>query len=144
MALQLRPLSEVFGVEVLGVEVRIEQPPEVVDDLVAAWHEHQLLLFRGQQIDGATHARLASWFGKVDTVSTYARADRDDPATYISNTRPEGRAREGSLLKHQDYCFSTTLLPGLSLYAEVVPDTGGETIFVNSVLAYERLPQAVR
>ncbi|HEX7096758.1 MAG TPA: TauD/TfdA family dioxygenase [Acidimicrobiales bacterium] len=144
MTLELRPLSDAVGVEVLDLDLRGDVPPAVVEELVAAWRDHHLVLLRGQQIDNATHARVASWFGTIDTTTTYARPNRDDPATYISNTRPEGRAREGSLLKHQDYCFSETLLPGLSLYAEVVPERGGETIFVNSLRAYEGLPDATK
>lgn len=144
MALELRPLSQALGVEVLGVDVREEQPPAVIEQVVAAWREHHLVLLRGTQFDGAVHARVATWFGAVNVETTRDNPTAAEPATYISNTRDDGRAREGSLLKHQDYCFSPTLLPGLSLYAEVVPDVGGETIFVNSMRAYERLPEALK
>jgi alpha-ketoglutarate-dependent taurine dioxygenase len=140
--IQLQRLSEAMGVEVLGLDLREDQPSEVVETLVDAWHTHHLLLVRGEPIDAETQAKVASWFGQVDVTSTRNDAASKQPATYVSNTRPDGRAREGSLLKHQDYCFSTTLLPGLTLYAEVAPRVGGETVFVNSVLAYERLPDA--
>ena len=140
MSVQLRPLSEALGVEVLGLDLRDEQPREVKDAVLAAWREHHLVLVRGELPDADAHARFVSWFGSVDSSAARAGAQ---PTLYISNTRPDGLAREGSLLKHQDYCFSESLLLGLSLGAEAVPDEGGETIFVNSVLAYERLPEAL-
>jgi taurine dioxygenase len=141
VSVQLRPLSEVLGVEVVGLDLREDQPREVKDAVVAAWHAHHLVLVRGELPDADAHERFVSWFGSVD--SSAARVG-SQPTQYISNTRPEGLAREGSLLKHQDYCFAESLLPGLSLGAEAVPDEGGETIFVNSVLAYERLPEQMK
>jgi alpha-ketoglutarate-dependent taurine dioxygenase len=140
--IQMHRLSEALGVELLGVDVREEQPPGIVDAIVDAWRTHHLVLVRGTPIDTAAQERIASWFGRVDMTSTRDDEASKHAATYISNTRPDGRAREGSLLKHQDYCFSTTLLPGLSLYGEVAPRVGGETVFANSVLAYERLSDA--
>jgi alpha-ketoglutarate-dependent taurine dioxygenase len=141
MGVELRPLSDALGVEVLGVNLREEQPEDVRAAVVQAWVDHHLVLVRGEPVDHDAHARFASWFGTID--ASAARADAT-PTRYISNTRPEGLAREGSLLKHQDYCFSETLLRGLTLAAEVAPEQGGETIFVNSHLAYERLPESTR
>jgi alpha-ketoglutarate-dependent taurine dioxygenase len=141
VGVQLRPLSDALGVEVRGVDLRDEQPRAVRDAVVAAWREHRLVLVRGELPDTAAHARFASWFGSVDSSAARPGAE---PTRYISNTRPEGLAREGSLLKHQDYCFTESLLRGLSLGAEAVPDEGGETIFVNSVRVYERLPATLK
>ena len=39
---------------------------------------------------------------------------------------------------------TTSLLPGLSLYAEEVPSSGGETIFASTQLAYQRLPDELK
>jgi alpha-ketoglutarate-dependent taurine dioxygenase len=140
MEFELRPLSEALGVEVVGLDLRDEQPPRVVEAIVAAWREHHLVLVRTAGLDDEAQGRFASWFGAVTAITpTGARA-----ASYISNTRPEGRARSGPLLKHQDYCFTDSLLAGLSLYAEAIPAIGGETIFVNALLAYERLPLELR
>jgi alpha-ketoglutarate-dependent taurine dioxygenase len=140
MGIELRPLSEAVGVEVLGVDLHGRPPRHVVDAIVSAWREHHLVLVRTDGLDDEEHARFASWFGAVSAITpTGARA-----ASYISNTRPEGRARSGPLLKHQDYCFTASLLAGLSLYAEEVPAVGGETIFVNALLAHQRLPEVLR
>jgi alpha-ketoglutarate-dependent taurine dioxygenase len=141
VSLELRPLSAALGVEVLGVDLRDELAPEVRDAIVAAWREHHLVLVRGELPDADAHERFASLFGSVDSSAARMGAQ---PTRYISNTRPEGLARAGSLLKHQDYCFTDSLLRGLSLAAEVAPEVGGETIFVSSVLAYERMPDELK
>jgi alpha-ketoglutarate-dependent taurine dioxygenase len=137
MGVRLRPLSDALGVELLGVDLREDHPAAVRDAVLAAWRRHHLVLVRGELLDLDEHARFASWFGTIDASAATPGAS---PTRYISNTRPEGLAREGSLLKHQDYCFTDTLLRGLTLAAEAVPDHGGETVFVNAHLAYERLP----
>jgi alpha-ketoglutarate-dependent taurine dioxygenase len=141
MGVRLRELSPALGVEVLGVDLREEQPPEVRDAVVEAWRRHHLVLVRGDLPDAADHERFASWFGTVDSMAARTGAS---PTRYISNTRPEGLAREGSLLKHQDYCFAPSVLQALTLAAEVAPRRGGETVFVNSVRVYEHLPAELR
>ena len=138
MNVELRPLSGAFGVELCGVDLHHEQPDELRRHARDAWLEHSLVLVRGQDLDVAEHKRFVEWFGPISTAGYAAASDRSEK--YISNTRDEGVAREGSLLKHQDFCFYESLLPGLSLYAEEVPSTGGETIFASTQLAYQRLP----
>jgi alpha-ketoglutarate-dependent taurine dioxygenase len=141
VSLELRPLSEALGVEVIGVDLRDALTDDVRDEILAAWRDHHLVLVRGELPDADAHERFASLFGSVDASAARVGAQ---PTRYISNTRPDGLAREGSLLKHQDYCFTESLLRGLTLAAEVAPEVGGETIFVSSVLAYERLPDALK
>lgn len=132
MNVSLRPLSHPLGVELLGVDLGEEQPPAVRELARSALRDHHLVLVRGQAVHVEDQRRFASWFGAPATNEVF-----------ISNTRAEGVAREGSLLKHQDHCFLDELLPAICLYAEVVPSTGGDTIFVNSHLVYERMPPAL-
>ena len=130
------------GVELGGVDLHDEQPGDLQRTVRDAWLEHSLVLVRGQDLDVEEHKRFVEWFGPISTAGYAAASDRSEK--YISNTCDEGVAREGSLLKHQDFCFYETLLPGLSLYAEEVPSSGGETIFASTQLAYERLPDELK
>jgi len=143
MTTQLRPLSGALGAELVGVDLREPQPAEVRAAAAAALRERHLVLVRGQDIELADQARFVSWFGSVDT-SGYPPGMVDEPAMFISNTRPEGVARNGLLLKHQDHCFFDRVLPAICLYAEETPDDGGDTIFANAELAFERLPAPLR
>jgi taurine dioxygenase len=144
VAAAIRSLSPVLGAELTGVDLRQVQPAEVKAMAVAAWREHLLLLVRGQHLDVGDQARFVAWFGPIDTNGYAAGFDSDHPEMFISNTRTEGVARQGSLLKHQDHCFFDRVLPGICLYAEEVPSAGGDTIFANAHLAYERLPDGLR
>jgi taurine dioxygenase len=142
MKVEFEPLSDAIGVRLEGVDLHVEQPTDVRRAVRAAWLDHALVLVRGQDLDVDEHKRFVEWFGPISTAGYAAASDRAEK--YISNTRAEGVAREGSLLKHQDFCFYESLLPGLSLYAEEVPSSGGETIFASTQLAYQRLPDALK
>jgi len=142
MDVQLRPLSGALGVQLEGVDLHHDQPVEVRRAVRDAWLEHSLVLVRGQDLDVDEHKRFVEWFGPISTAGYAASSDRSEK--YISNTRDDGVAREGSLLKHQDFCFYESLLAGLSLYAEEVPSSGGETIFASTQLAYQRLPDELK
>jgi taurine dioxygenase len=142
MSVEFEPLPGPLGVRLEGVDLRVEHPTSVQAAVRAAWHEHALVLVRGQDLGVADHQRFVEWFGPISMVGNAPAAVTSE--RYISNTREEGVAREGSLLKHQDFCFFDTLLPGLSLYAEEVPDVGGATVFASTQLAYERLPDALK
>jgi taurine dioxygenase len=144
MAVAVRALSEALGVELCGVDLREEQPDDVKALAVAAWQEHLLVLVRDQDITIAEQSRFVSWFGPIDTNGYAAGFNAESPEMFISNTRPEGVARAGSLLKHQDHCFFEKVLPGICLFAEEVPTSGGDTIFANSHLAFDHLPLPLR
>jgi alpha-ketoglutarate-dependent taurine dioxygenase len=140
MAVAVREVSPALGVELRGIDLRAEQPPEVRQVAVQGLRDHHLVLVRGQELTYDDQARFASWFGSIDGRSSRGT----DAATYISNTRAEGLAREGSLLKHQDFCFHPEPLAGLSLYAEVAPAVGGETIFASTHRAFDALAPELR
>jgi taurine dioxygenase len=142
MSVELHRLPGPFGVRLEGLDLSVDHPASVRAAVRAAWLEHALVLVRGQELGIADHSRFVEWFGPISTAGYAAASDRSEK--YISNTRAEGVAREGSLLKHQDFCFYDTLLPGLSLYAEEVPEVGGATIFASTQLAYDRLPDALK
>jgi alpha-ketoglutarate-dependent taurine dioxygenase len=137
-------LSENIGVELVGIDLRESQPVEVRDAAVDALRYHLLVLVRGPELSIADHRRFMEWFGPIDMVHAYGEFTSESGEHYISNTRPDGYARDGELLRHQDYCFQDRLLPAISLYAEVAPAVGGETRFTNVMAAYERLPEDLR
>ena len=142
MKVEFRPLPGAFGVQLEGIDLHDDQPVEVRDAVRCAWLDHALVLVRGQDLAVEQHQRFVEWFGPISTVGYASTSDSSEK--YISNTRDDGVARQGSLLKHQDFCFYDTLLPGLSLYAEEVPTSGGETVFASTQLAYERLPDTMK
>lgn len=139
--LVIRPLSEIFGAEVLGVDAS-NVPEDLVPQLRAAWHRHALLLFRDQKLSPEDQVRFLSVFGEQSMQGYEDRAG----VTYVSNVVEDGVNPAGPLGLHFDHSFYPKPLRGLMLYAIEAPPEGGggETFFSSATLAYRALPAALK
>ena len=50
MSLVIKPLSPALGAEIVGVDLRKELPKQTVADIVDAWHQHLVVVFRNQSL----------------------------------------------------------------------------------------------
>ena len=50
MPLVVKPLSPALGAEILGVDLREDLPAQTVADIVDAWHQHLIVVFRNQSL----------------------------------------------------------------------------------------------
>jgi taurine dioxygenase len=143
-ALQLRPFAGGFGAEVLGVQVA------AVDDdtfpaVYAAFLEHQLLLFRDQMLPPADQVAFARRFGEVQVHVMDQYHAGEHPELYtLSNLgadgRPSGRHPDrGTLAWHTDGSWRRATGQATMLYAEQMPQSGGDTSFADMYSAYAAL-----
>jgi taurine dioxygenase len=145
--LEMRPLSPICGVEVRGLDLSVPQPADVRSRVRDAWLEHHLVLVRGQELAGDDLLEFARWFGTVRR--PYPEVDesirpRDELYGYISNVRDDGRGGGNSELElHQDLTFATPV-GGICMYAQELPESGGETGWVNGEQVCEALPAGLR
>jgi len=141
---QIRPLDAPLGAEVIGFDARSVLTESARAELVAAWHRHSLLLFRGQELTPEEQYRFASIFGEVQHKDRYAQIGW----LFISNVSlPEGAYTGfGELLLHSDSAMDAEMESGTMLYAIEVPPqgVGGDTLFSNSRLVYNTLPEGLR
>jgi taurine dioxygenase len=139
MGLEFRSLSPAIGVEVLGVDVREEQPDWVRQAVLQAYLDHHLVLVRGQELTVAQQLTFAEWFGAV--VPPDAKFQPEGAAqveTYMSNVRGP-YTFTGRYLPHRDDTHRANPCLAMTLYAEEVSQVGGQTRFYSSEAAYERL-----
>ncbi len=144
---QTVPLSPALGAEIRGLDLSRPLDRETVGALRAAWLEHLVLLFRGQELDVDAQARFAKYFGKTsDTQSPDRRSLKHNPdprVLLITNIREDGKPigflPDGELQFHSDSAFLERPLMATVLYAVEIPDSGGETLFANAYRAYETL-----
>jgi taurine dioxygenase len=130
--MQLRPLHPDFGVEVQGFEPLCEAPPRAIEELRAAFDQHQLLLFRGgQRIPPARQVEISGWFGPVVSNAADGR-----PWTVLHNEDAGGRVR---LPFHSDLSYTDSPIQGLSLHALELPAGGSTTSFISGRHAWSRL-----
>jgi taurine dioxygenase len=118
------------------------------DAIKAAWLEHNILLFRDQDVSEESQIRFASYFGPL-TSSIFSTTDKaPSPIMLVSNIRkdgkPIGELPDGEMWFHSDQCYIEKPCAGTMLYAIEVPSRGGNTIFGNMYAAYETLPEAMK
>lgn len=138
-----------FGVEVLGVDLRDVAPQHLYGDLRALFEEHSLLLFRNQTLDDAAHLRFGALWGPIED-RAYGAMGTAPRMANVSNRRDDGTVAgaddpltldlTGNQLWHTDSIFLP--LPALAnvLAARVLSSTGGETELVSTRAAFADMP----
>ena len=146
---RLRPLESGLGAEVMDLQVA------AVDDatfpaVYAAFLEHELLLFRDQDLPPAAQVAFARRFGpvQVHVMNQYHASDHPELYT-LSNLGPDGKPSgkhpdRGTMAWHTDGSWRPVTGQATMLYAEVIPATGGGTGFADMYSAYEALTPAER
>lgn len=153
MAFEIRPLSPVFGAEVVGLDLGRRLPDSVFADLVTAWRQHLVLLFRGQTIGDPALVDFARRFGDLDPAPVGDNQDGATPEgfpeiTVVSNVVENGRhlgaLASGELTWHSDMTYKAEPPVGCVLHAWEVSETSGFTWFSSLRAATEALPQDLR
>ena len=155
MALQTRPLQSCFGVELVGVDVR-KVDETLFAEIVEAFEEHSVLLFRGQQIGDEEQIAFTRRFGPLETtIRTINSVAKVAPEiSYLANVDAEDRLipagdkrnlfNAGNQMWHSDSSFKRVPAHASLLAAREVPPEGGETEFASMRVGYERLPEATQ
>ena len=155
--LTIIPTSGPLGAEIRGVDFSAPVDDSTAAALNAAWAEHLVLLFRGQDISDAQHIAASALFGPpaVGASRSYfekqGRAPGDGVAAHpeiavISNLGPDGvpvmeneGLGSGEVVWHSDNSYIETPPAGSFLRALEVPPNGGATSFTNQYMAYDAL-----
>jgi taurine dioxygenase len=150
MALQITPLSDALGAEVIGVDLT---KPVTDDDLTAmkdAFAEHLVLVIRDQHLSPAQYIAAANLFGNPMRQYFSDMLMEDHPEISVIDSReapilPNGEPRlVGSGAWHTDHTNTPKPPDATLLYAIQLPSTGGDTGFANMRKAYALLPEEER
>jgi taurine dioxygenase len=154
MSLIVRPLSSALGAEIVGVDLRETLDPATVEQIIAAWHDNLVLLFRDQSLSEDDQVRFARHFGALQgrqrPLDKQAESGhRKHPEVMlVSNIRENGKLigslPDGEMQFHSDQCYVEKPPTGTFLYAMEIPSEGGDTLFLNMYRAYETLPPEIK
>jgi alpha-ketoglutarate-dependent taurine dioxygenase len=149
-ALEVRPLSQTFGVEVVGVDLARPMTESWFDRIYEGFLRHQLLLFRDQQLEPGDQVTFARRFGSVQVhVMNQYHADGHPEIYYLSNLGADGRPSgkhpdRGTVHWHTDGSWARRTGQATLLYAVEVPAAGGETRFASMYDAYDALDDGMK
>jgi taurine dioxygenase len=105
--------------------------------------KHKVLFFRDQDFTRAEHVAFARHFGELED-HPIAGSDPDHPGLvriYKSPDTPNDRYEN---VWHTDATWREKPPFGCVLRCIECPDVGGDTMWVNMALAYERLPEHIK
>jgi alpha-ketoglutarate-dependent 2,4-dichlorophenoxyacetate dioxygenase len=151
MSLTTRRLHPEFGVEIVDLDVtRVDDA--TFQEIVAAFEEHSVLLFRGQSLTDDQQITFSRRFGPLETTirSIASQASTPNHIANLSNVDAEDRLipagdkrnlyNAGNQMWHTDSSFKRVPAHASLLSAREIPPEGGETQFASMRVGYARLP----
>jgi alpha-ketoglutarate-dependent sulfate ester dioxygenase len=152
--LTIRPLQPTIGAEISGTDLTRPLSDAERDQIKAAIFTCKVVFFRDQHLDQDQQAASARRFGPLYTYPSTSNAFADKvPAIHKISAAEASEKYKKLLAKQQaegwdNYHSDTSwrLVPTWSavLRAVNLPDVGGDTIWMDAGLAYERLPEDVK
>tara|TARA_Y100001936_G_scaffold249062_1_gene298389 strand:- start:16470 stop:17351 length:882 start_codon:yes stop_codon:yes gene_type:complete len=150
--IELRPICDAIGVEVLGVDLREPLDPKTAKAIEQAWYDYLVVLVRDQDLTLDQQTAYAANFGKVavrhQSTATKHEQNASNALMLITNVRengkPIGTLPDGEMMFHSDTPYYENPLKATLLYAIDVPSHGGNTLFSNSYKAAETLPESIK
>jgi len=144
----VRSLSPALGAEIIGVDLREPLDDATFEQILAAWHQHLVILLRDQKLTEADQVRFAERFGPPAKIHTKQFMQKHPAVMLISNIREDGKPigalPDGEMHFHTDQCHQERPAMASMLYAIEIPSKGGNTLFANAYLAYETLPVDIK
>jgi len=137
----LQRLSPALGAVVRGVRVDLTLHEETIAQLRLALDEHLVLFFENQLISPAQQRDFAARFGDLYVHPFYPG---DESAPQIMILEHDAQRRANSDRWHSDVTYVETPPQTAVLFAEEIPEVGGDTLWANMYLAYETLSEPIR
>lgn len=139
--LDIRPLTPAIGAEILGIDLGSADIAARIPEIRAALLSHGVIFFREQDITTAQHIAFARAFGELEI---HPATPKDQPNREVLRIEhgPKSRGQENAW--HSDVTWREEPSLGSILLAREVPDCGGDTLFANMHLAYERLSDPMK
>jgi taurine dioxygenase len=135
------PVAGKIGAEIRGVRLSGDLSAGVTSQIREAWLKHKVLFFRNQQhLDEAAQESLTGIFGAAPVGHPTVPAINGTRFITELDSRHGGRANSW----HTDVTFVDAYPRASILRALVVPTSGGDTTWANTVAAYRDLSPELR
>ena len=140
-SLDVRPMTPAIGAEIHGIDIGAPDIEARIPEVRAALLKHGVIFFRDQHIRSAQHIAFARHFGDLE-IHPATPKDQPDPEVLRIAHGPKSRGQENNW--HSDVTWRERPSLGSILLAREVPECGGDTLFANMHLAYERLSEQMK
>jgi taurine dioxygenase len=124
-----------------GFDARVPLEPDDLDLIRRVLAERQVLFMRGQDLSAAEHLTFASQFGPLAVDPVAALKGQAKTLSYIEDTEARPPAE---FPWHTDLSWLQEPPAFGILNARVIPDFGGDTMWVDLCALYDALPEAMK
>ncbi len=136
----VRRLAGNIGAEITGADTGTVLSDDTVAQIRQALLDHKVVFLRGQSLDYASQVAFAERLGPLTLGHPTLVSPPGQPLLEEIDSRKGGRANHW----HTDVTFVDRPPAFTLLHAVVIPPVGGDTIWANTVTAYESLPEELR
>ncbi len=151
MTLEIRPLGDALGAEVVGADLSKPLNADDVAQINSAFLTHHLLCLRSTPLSPQEFYDVACYFGEPDTEITRSHWVEERPEiSRLDSTykKPDDKPADPRLNRrsgwHTDHSFKAFPAKATVFHALQIPSSGGHTRFCNTEKAYEDLPGETR
>jgi alpha-ketoglutarate-dependent sulfate ester dioxygenase len=136
----VRRLAGNIGAEITGVDTGTDLGDDTVAQIRQALLDHKVVFLRGQSLDYARQVAFAERLGPLTLGHPTVASPPDQPFLEEIDSHKGVRANHW----HTDVTFVDRPPAFTLLHAVVIPPVGGDTIWANTVTAYQSLPAELR
>lgn len=155
MSIIVEPLSNACGAEIKGIDLREPIDNATMKEIENAFHEHVVVVFRGQDITEEEQMAFANAFGGLGERQRSPNGSTpggsyDTPFMFVTNIKDEktgepiGAFGDGEMWFHHDTSYYENPHKATLLYSITLPSWGGNTCFSNMYKAYDNVPDDLK
>lgn len=153
--MNITPISKAGGAFITNIDLRMALSPETVAQIHDAFLEYSVIVIRDQKLDAKDQIKFCDAMGGTATRGKPAaqRANDADNAyngavhmvtNLTEDGKPLGSFGDGEVWFHHDGSFKEVPYAATVLYGMAVTSVGGETVFANMCMAYNRLSDQLK
>ncbi|MCG2591537.1 TauD/TfdA family dioxygenase [Ramlibacter sp. XY19] len=140
--MDIQPIAGALGAEISGVDLRDPISPALAAQLRAAFLQHKVIFLRRQPLTPQQFLRFAEAFG-TPIEYPFVKGIEGFPMIIEVKKLEHEKVNFGGVW-HSDTTYLQEPPLGSMLLSREVPPYGGDTLFANQELAYERLSDTMK
>lgn len=149
MDFEIRPLSEGFGVEIVGLDLGKPLSDDDFDTVRRSWFDSGIAVFRDQDLSPEQQVAFSRRFGPliIHVMDQFLLPGHPEILLISNRKRADGTPvgfEDAGRYWHSDVSYAERPALGSLLYAVEIPPEGGDTMFADMRRALDSLPAETR
>lgn len=140
-ALSIHPLTGACGAVLSGAQLNRLSDSDFTF-IHDALMRFGVVFFHDQELSWDEQIAFGKRFGPLEVHPIVDGMQEHPELTKV--LKPAGQSASFGTGWHSDNSFQTSPSMGSILYGKIIPPFGGDTLFANQILAYERLPEEIK